>query len=48
MRGQASSTTAEIYMQSHEHTAISRALQPPKVWERFADDVYSIPKRTHL
>ena len=48
MGGAASSTTAEIYMQAHELTAISAALQPPKVWERFADDVYSIPKRTHL
>ena len=24
------------------------ALHPPKVWERFVDDVYSILKRTHL
>ena len=29
----ASSTTAEIYMQAHERTAISTALHPPKVWE---------------
>ena len=35
-------------MQVHEHTAISTALLPPNVWERFADDVYSILKRTHL
>ena len=47
MRGSASSTTAEIYMQAQERTAISTALHPPKVWERFAD-VYSILKRTHL
>ena len=46
MRGSASSTTAEIYMQAQERTAISTALHPPKVWERFA--VYSILKRTHL
>ena len=46
--GPASSTTAEIYMQSHESTAIYTALHPPKVWERFADDVYSIVKRTHF
>ena len=45
MRGPASSTTAEIYMQAQECTAISTALHPPKVWERF---VYSILKRTHL
>ena len=48
MGGPASSTTAEIYMQAHESTAISTALHPPKVWERFADDVYSIVKRTQL
>ena len=44
----ASSTTAEIYMQAYERTAITTALHPPKVWERFVDDVYSILKRTHL
>ena len=48
MGGPASSTTAEIYMQAHESTAISTALHPPKVWERFVDDVHSIVKRTHL
>ena len=42
----ASSTTAEICMQAHEHTAISTALHPPKVWEQFVDDIYSILKRT--
>ena len=44
----ASSTTVKIYKQSHEHTAISTALHPTKVWERFADDIYSILKCTHL
>ena len=34
MGGPASSTTAEIYMQAHESTAISTALNPPKIWER--------------
>ena len=50
MRGPASSTTSEICMQAHESTAIaiSTALHPQKVWERFADDVYSIVKRTHV
>ena len=48
MGGPASSTTAEIYMQAHESTAISTALHPPKVWERFVDDVYSIVKCTQL
>ena len=28
-----SSTTAEIYMEAHESTAISTTLHPPKVWE---------------
>ena len=44
----ASSTTAEIYMQAHESTAISTVLHPAKVWEPFVDDVYFIVKRTHL
>ena len=35
-------------MQAYERTAITSALHPPKVWERFVDDVYSILKRTHL
>ena len=48
MEGPASSTKAEIYMQAYEHTAISTALHPPKVWERFVDDFYSIFKRTLL
>ena len=42
MGGPASSATAEIYEQAHERTAISTALHPPEVWERFVDDVYSI------
>ena len=48
MGGPASSTTAEIYMQVYERTAITTALRPPKVSEQFVDDVYSILKRTHL
>ena len=48
MGGPASSTTAEIYMQAYECTAITTALHLPKVWEQFVDDVYSILKRTHL
>ena len=48
MGGSASSTTAEIYMQTYERTAITTALHPPKVWERFINDVYSIFKRTYL
>ena len=48
MGGPAFSTTAEIYMQVYECTAITTALHPPKVWERFVGDVYSVLKRTHL
>ena len=48
MGGPASSTTAEIYMQVYERTAITTALHPPKVWKRFLDDVYFILIRTHL
>ena len=33
MGGPAFSTTAEIYMQAYECTAITMALHPPKVWE---------------
>ena len=48
MGGPVSSTTAEIYMQSYERSAITTALHPPKIWERFVDGLYSILKRTHL
>ena len=48
MGGPASSTTAEIYMQAYERTAITTALHHPKVWERFVDDIYSILQSTHL
>ena len=48
MGGPASSTTAEIYMQAYERTAITKALHPPKIWERFVDDICSILKRTYL
>ena len=48
MGGSASSTTAEIYKQAYERTAITIALHPPKVLEQFVDDVYVILERTHL
>ena len=35
-------------MQAYERTAITTTLYPPKVWEQFVDDLYSILKRTHL
>ena len=44
----ASSTATETYMQFHKRTAIPTTLHPPKVWELFADDVYSILKCTLL
>ena len=37
-----SSTTAENYIQAHEHIVISTALHTPKVWAQFVDDVYPI------
>ena len=46
--GPAPLTATEIYMQAYECTAITMALHPPKVWEQFVDDVYSILKRTYL
>ena len=48
VKGPASSTTAEIYMQAYERTAITTALNLLKVWKQFVDDVYSFLKRTHL
>ena len=44
--GPASSITAGIYMQVYEQTAMSTALHPPKVLERFVDDFYSMLWRT--
>ena len=35
-------------MQASERTAKTTALHPPKVCQRFVDDVYSILKPTHL
>ena len=48
MRDPFCSTTAEIYMQAYERTVITAGLHPPKVWEQFVGDVYSILKWTHL
>ena len=42
MGGAAFSTTTYIYVQAHEETEISAVLHPPKVWERFDDDIYFI------
>ena len=35
-------------MKAYECTAVTMALHPPKVWEEFVDNVYSILKRTYL
>ena len=35
-------------MQAHKQTPIYTDINPPKVWEQFADDIYSIRKRTQL
>ena len=48
MGGPASSVVAEIYMQSHESTALTTTDTPPKVWKRFVDDVYAIIHRNDL
>ena len=37
-----------VPMWARGHTAISTTLHPPKVWEPFVDDIYSILKPTHL
>ena len=44
MGGPVSSTTVEILVQTYKQTAIDS----PKIWERFVDDVYFVIKRTHL
>ena len=41
-------TWTETIKLTDKSTAISTALHPPKVWERFVDDVYSIVKHTQL
>ena len=43
--GPASSTMAKIYIKARRYTAISMAQHPPRVCERFVDEVYSILKR---
>ena len=44
MGGPVPSTTVEILVQTYKQTAIDS----PKIWERFVDDVYFVIKRTHL
>ena len=47
MGGPASSVVAEIYMQEHDKKALLCQM-PPKAYERFFEDTFSIIKRTHL
>ena len=47
MGGPTSAIVSEIYMQSLETTAITTAEHPPKVWERHADDVFSIVNKAY-
>ena len=35
-------------MQAHESTALTTTSNPPKVWERFVDDVFLIIKKSSL
>ena len=48
MGGPAFSMTAETYLQCHEQTAPSTALNSTKDWEQFVDYFYSILKRRHF
>ena len=46
MGGPASPVIAEIYMPAHESSAFTTTSNPPKVWERFVDDVFLIIKKS--
>ena len=48
MGGPTSAIVSEIHLQSLETTAITTADHPPKVWERYVDDVSSIVHKTYL
>ena len=48
MRGTVSSTTAEVYIQPHKHTAIPMTLHLQNILGQCVDDVYSILKRSYL
>ena len=48
MGGPTSVIVSEIYMQSLETTAITKADHPPKVWERHVNDVFSIVHKIYL
>ena len=38
----------QFFLQTHEQTVVSTVLHPPKVWERFVNEIYSILKGSHL
>ena len=44
----ASSTTAEVYIQTCEQTAIPTVLHPSKVWEQFVNDIHSVLEHMQL
>ena len=48
MGGPASSVVAEIYMQEHDKKSLSTFPSPPKCYERFVDDTFTIIKRSVL
>ena len=48
MGGPPSSIVAEIYKQATETTALTTTSHPPKVWERYVDDVFSIIRKSNL
>ena len=48
MGGPTSAIVWEIYMQSLETTAITTADHPPRVWECYLDDLFSIVHKTCL
>ena len=36
-----------LYMESFEHRAISAAMNPPRIWNRYVDDTFVIQQQTH-
>ena len=48
MGGPPSSIVTEIYMQGTETAALTTTSHPPKVWERYVDDVFSIIRKSNL
>ena len=38
---------ANLYMESFEHRAITSAVNPPMLWERYIDDTFVILQQSH-